>query len=450
MSRFLKTLILASLALLPAGAVAQQQLARYDRAADPHGFTVFMQEGGWCWFQDPRAVIHDRKLFAGGVRGNGSGPALAGVYDLTGRKPLGTVLMQDDFDRDDHNSPVFHVRGDGSLVAFYAKHHREPRHYYRVSEPGDPLRWGAEMILEHTYPEAGKVTYMNLLPLSAEGRLYNFFRGIAFNPCFVTSADDGRTWGEPTHFIKNEVKGFQRPYTRYAGNGIDTIHVAFTDAHPQNFGNSIYHAIFRGGKFYRSGGRLIKDFRMDGPLLPSEADLVFQGGGGSGRGKRLSAEKSAWVSSIALDAQERPHIAYSFYLANSDLRFRLASWDGSKWIDREIARAGKALYETQSSYTGLVSLDPGDPSIVAISTDADPSTGKDTGGRHEIYRAEVGTGDDIGTIRWKPVTAHSPVRNIRPLFVRDGKTRVLAWLRGDFQTFTDYQLDVVGLIEQAP
>lgn len=68
---------------------------------------------------------------------------------------------------------------------------------------------------------------------------------------------------------------------------------------------------------------------------------------------------------------------------------------------------------------------------------------------HEIYRAWIGPGDDIETIRWEAITKNSPVRNLRPVIVRGDKVRVLAWLRGDFQSYTNYQLDVVGVVEQS-
>lgn len=47
------------------------------------------------------------------------------------------------------------------------------------------------------------------------------------------------------------------------------------------------------------------------------------------------------------------------------------------------------------------------------------------------------------------MTRNSPVRNLRPVIVRHGDTRVIAWLRGDFVSYHDYQLDVVGLVKRA-
>lgn len=421
--------------------------ASYNRSADPHGFTVFMTEGGWCWFQDPRAIIHDDKLFIGSVQGNSSGAALVGVYDLDRSKPLGTAIVHDDFDRDDHNSPVFHARPDGNVLAVYARHGRERVHYYRISDLRNPLEWSEEMTYRHEHHGAGNVTYMNLYAMSQEGKLYNFYRGIEFNPSFITSTDNGKTWGTPRHFIESELPGRHRPYARYAGNGIDTIHVSFTDGHPDRYGNHIYYAAFRDGNFHRADGRRIKSLKQDGPLKPSEAERIFTGSGKWAPPGRASAERSAWTSSIAIDRDGHPHVAYSLHLSNSDHRYRIASFNGTKWVDREVARAGHCLYDTQTSYTGLIALDQIDPTVVVISTNVEPTSGKDDGGKHEIYRAKVDLDDDIRTIAWKAVTTSSPVRNLRPVIVRDDKRRVVLWNRGEFISYTNYQLDTVGFVE---
>ena len=412
-------------------------------------FTTFMKDGGWCWYQDPRAIVHDGKLFIGSVQGKGTGPALVGVYDLQENKPLGTVLMQDNFNRDDHNSPVFHVRPDGSVLSVYAKHNRAPFHYSRISDPADPLKWSDEFKHKRRSPNPkDKVTYMNLCEMKDEGLLYNFYRGINFNPTFVTSADHGKTWSDPVHFFQNEVGGRHRPYARYAGNGRDTVYVSITDAHPRNYGNSLYYFEFRDGKYFKADGTFIKAL-ADGPLLPSEAERIYTGSMTTSKPKGYeSVPNSAWTSSVAVDTDGHPHIGYTLYLNNTDHRYRIASWDGTKWIDREVAYAGQCLYTKESSYTGLVSLDPVDPDVVFISSDVDPTTGKDLGGLHEIYRAQVGPADDISTIKWDAVTKGSNVRNIRPVILRGDEHRIVLWNRGEFNTYVDYDLDTVGFVEE--
>jgi beta-galactosidase len=410
--------------------------------------TLFMKDGGWCWYQDPRAILHDGKLFIGSVKGNGDGEALIGVYDLKSKTALGNVVANPKFDRDDHNSPVFFARTDGSVLAMYARHSRDHLHRFRISDPNDPMKWSEEMVFNHDDPKAGKVTYMNLLEMTAEGKLYNFYRGIRWNPSFITSTDQGKTWGEPTHFISSELNGTHRPYVRYAGNGKDRVYVSFTDGHPRDFGNSIYYAEFSNGKFCKADGTLLKDLKKDGPLRPSEAERVYRGS--ETREKPEGCESvpfSAWTSSISIDAKGNPHIGYTLYLSNTDHRYRIASWDGNRWFDREVAYAGKCLYERESSYTGLITLDPVDPSVVFISTDVDPSTGKESGGLHEIYRANIGLNHDVASIKWTAVTENSKVRNIRPVVLRDGDSRVVLWNCGRFTTYTDYDLDTVGFVE---
>ena len=187
-------LVLSGIALIAGtmsyAAPAKKVPANYDRTADQHGFTTFMKESGWCWFEDPRVIVKDGKLIIGAVQGNRTGPAHIGVYDLDEKKPLTTILMQDNFDCDDHNSPVFYARPDGRILSVYARHHKEQKFYYRLSEPNNPLKWSDEKVYETS---GRRVTYANLYKLKNEGKLYNFFRSIEFNPTFVTSTDGGET-----------------------------------------------------------------------------------------------------------------------------------------------------------------------------------------------------------------------------------------------------------------
>jgi len=407
---------------------------------------VFMYNSGWCWFQDPRAIIQDNKLLIGGVAGHGDGEAAAGVYDLNDKTILGRATLHDQFDHDDHNSPVFYARPDGSLLTAYARHGTENKHYYRISEPQDYLAWGEE----YTVWQEDPVTYMNLYKLDEEDTLYNFYRGIQWNPSFSASTDEGETWSKAEHFIQSEIEGRHRPYARYASNGEDAIGISFTDAHPRDYGTSIYYAEFRQGNFYKADGSLIKNLERDGPLKPSEAEEVFQGGGGGFRGMDLSAEKSAWTSSIAFDQKGFPHIAYTLYLSNNDQRYRIASWNGTEWTDREVAFAGTRLYEREASYTGLIALDPEDPGHVVISTDVNPSTGEALGGKHQIFRARITPSDGRANIDWERLTQDDARHNIRPMIVSDQDRKAILWSRGRYRSYVDYYLDTVGIVYGKP
>ena len=88
---------------------------------------------------------------------------------------------------------------------------------------------------------------------------------------------------------------------------------------------------------------------------------------------------------IELDADCEPVILFSVQRDGRDLpprqggmdiRYHYALRDGKKWHENEIAYAGTRLYPFEDDYSGLGAIDPGNPDIVYISTDADPETGE--------------------------------------------------------------------------
>ncbi|MDF7825935.1 glycoside hydrolase family 88 protein [Pontiellaceae bacterium B12227] len=435
-------------AFLAAGAEVYKMVGGEESAG--LSYQTFMTDTGWCWYEDPRAIINNGKLVIGGISGK-SGDVRVGVYDLEADKPQGVATLHEKFQADDHNSPVFHVRPDGSLLTVYAKHAREPFHYYAISDSVDYLKWGTVKKFHHDYHKKG-VTYMNLYTMEDEGLLYNFFRdGPHFNPAFITSADNGKTWGDYHHLITHDIGGRHRPYARYVQVDENTVGISFTDAHPRQYGNSLYYAEFKGGAFYNVDGTKIKDL-SDGPLRTGDAEKLYKGSEiNEWKGHEHSVSNAAWTCAIASDADRHPHIGYTLYLTHDDHRYRVASWDGLKWNDREIAYGGTCLYDHESSYTGLFCFDPKDPTQVYISTDVDPKTGKSFGGVHEIYTAKIGPTDDISSIDWKPLTFGSEYKNIRPIVVAGDGYKVLMWLGNKPWThFQNYETDAVGMILERP
>jgi hypothetical protein len=97
-----------------------------------------------------------------------------------------------------------------------------------------------------------------------------------------------------------------------------------------------------------------------------------------------------------------------------------------------------------------VALVPGDPTRIFISTDADPATGAPLlsaadGQRHwEVFR---GVTADGRTWRWQPLTRNSTQDNLRPIVPRTGRgDELVLWVRGRYRSYTDYDLEVVGLL----
>ncbi|MBN1418031.1 MAG: BNR-4 repeat-containing protein [Planctomycetes bacterium] len=424
------------------------------RGADPAGvdrvegrLIVFNDNGAWCWFQDERAILSGGKLIIGSVAdASGTfGDARDGnvevtTYDLT-TGATARYVLHPGLGADDHNAPAFLALADGRYLAVYSRHGGDRFVRWRISErPRDSTTWKEEK----TFDAGAGVTYSNLFRLSAErGRIYDFFRGKGFDPNFIVSDDGSATWREGGHLLANpgDARNRVRPYLKYASDGVDEIHFIATEAHPQEAAStSIFHGIVKDGKVCASDGSVIGDPR-DGPIDPARLTKVFSGSSGN----------KAWTSDIHIDAAGRPYIAYSVHKSDGDHRYRYARWDGSGWHDREIARAGRRLYKGQEHYTGTIALHPGDPNTVFISTDADPETGTPLSSRadrrrhYEIFRGA--TKDDGATWTWTPITADSSADNLRPIVPvpEDGDTALL-WMRGTYTSYTDYDLDIVGIV----
>ena len=417
-------------------------------------------DGGWCWFQDERAVISGDLLIAGTVASGYRNPDRRGdidaaIYNLkSGRKQIAVLhhglLARGDI-YDDHNAPAFWQRPDGRIVSVYAMHGPENRFYCRISKSRDAAAWENETVFVPS--ETTRLTYSNLLFLSAEnggkGRLYNFFRGLdgRNKPSYAWSDNLGEAWTTGNVVIDTPAHVKERPYVRYAGNGRDTVHLLYTDGHPRNSVNSIYHVFYRAGKLHRSDGAPIRGL-TEGLKEPSEATRVFPG----------DPNNVAWSSDIELDKAGRPYAVYSVQKdsggmppgkGREDHRYRYARWTGKQWVDYEAAYAGTRLYPLEDDYTGNICLDPQDLHTVYISTDADPMSGKPLvskadGRRHyEIFRGV--TPDGGKSWRWTAITRDSAEDNIRPMVPKSsGRYRVVLWVRGVYTKYTDYKLRLVG------
>jgi putative BNR repeat neuraminidase len=416
---------------------------------------VLDDDGGWCWFESPRALIQGSRLIVGSTASGWSnasrrGDANAIVHDFaTGANNV--IELHNQLELDDHDSPALLARPDGRLVTLFAKHGTENHFYYRLSTANNPLTWAAEQTFTPT--TATQLTYSNLFMLSAESnRVYDFYRGLdaSYKPSYAYSDDLGQTWRSGNIVINVPSTQLHRPYARYASNGTDTIHITYTEAHPRDFNNSIYHVYYRGGMLYRSDGTVVRSLTQ-GLASPDEGTRIFQG----------NADNVAWTVDVALDpANARPHTVYSVQIGSAglptgqggtDMRYRYARWDGAAWRDRPLAYAGTRLYSGEDDYTGLAALDPTDASVVYISTNANPTTGAalmsaGDGRRHyEIFRGDTTNAGD--SWQWTPVTASSTLDNLRPIVVSDGAGRkVLLWLRGTYRSYTDYQQQVLMLI----
>ena len=411
---------------------------------------VLEPDGGWCWFQDPRALVHEGRVVVGSVASGRHDPDRKGDVQVTtweldsGR--CTTVELADRLELDDHDAPALHLRSDGRWLAVYARHGSDRLVRWRLSErPGDAGSWGTEHTLEATGEGRG-VTYSNLhRALWGDGRplLLDFFRGDGWDPNVLVSQDEGQTWERAGRLLG----GPGRPYLRYAGDG-ESVHFIATEQHPRDCDNSVWHGVLRAGRVHASDGTALGSVG-DAPLRPEDLTRVFQGG----------PDAVAWTADLELDAVGRPVALFTIQTDGAGLpsrqggldhRLGYARWDGERWSVHAIAHAGTRLYPGEDDYTGLGALDPDDPGVVYLSTDADPASGQPLvsaadGRRHrELFRGTTLDGGASWT--WIQLTTDSTADNLRPIVpARSGGRTALLWLRGELRTYTDYDLEIVGL-----
>jgi BNR repeat-containing family member len=227
-------------------------------------------DGAWSWFGDPRAVTYagaHTRTYVGWV--DRDGDVMVGSFDHATRE-RGTAVPAPRLNRDDHANPSIQVRPDGRLVVFYSRHVGPAMHYRVSSRPEDVTAWEAPQTVAVNTPGIRGYTYPNRVRLAAEGRRYLFWRGGNYNPTFSVQADGSSVWLPARNLI---FMPGERPYVKYASSGGDTIHVAYTNAHPNEFPDvNVYYARVRAGTIERAGGQQVGT--LTAPIAPADGDLV--------------------------------------------------------------------------------------------------------------------------------------------------------------------------------
>lgn len=444
----------------------------------PDGTTVLANDGVWTWFNNPRALFHNGRLYVGYVKANGSRPALSVYTPATGvASELFTFTMPEN---DDHNNPGLTANAAGGLVAIASKHGTDRRLVGRVSTSTDPstlAQWSSELITNLPVIGPTNTSYNNPFLLTAEaGRIVNFIRYINWNPTIVTSDDGGATWSTPIHFLKTGT-GSVRPYFQYAGNGVNRLDAIYTDGHPRDSNNSVYHLYYESdiagtpgaGSFRYSDGQVMKTGLA---ALPFDLDagergtVIYQySAAASPDPNAWIAGGRAWVWDLVYDADGRPVCGFQVQRDNvtgsgwqhDRIYYYYARWTGTGWQKRFIAQAGRGLYASEDDYGGGLTIDPQDPNVVYLSSNArypfDLSSLDNVplavGEKYELYR---GVTQDGGlTFEWSAVTRNSTEDNIRPYVPRGHSlARSLVWLRGTYSTYTSFATRVLGLFRAQP
>ncbi len=432
----------------------------------PGNATDIAPDGAWTWFNDERSIIHQGSLYTGYVKA-------AGQIGIT-RRNLATgatshmiVSTAASQQQDDHDNPSITALPDGRLMALYSKHISGSQFYQRTSlvqQPSSNADWGPEITI--TTPAAN--TYANTYKLSSEANaIYDFSRCINFNPTLTISTDNGTTWGSSRQLI-GTGGGSTRPYPRYCSNGTDRIDLIYTDGHPRDVDNSVYHMFYRAGGLFKTDGTLIDSLTN----IPLDHDSGKRGnvvypfstaawGAGQGPDDWIPNARG-WTWDVHYGPGENPVCVFQAQVgtdatwSTSRIYYYYARWTGSQWQRKFIAQAGRGIYAAESDYGGGMCLDPIDPRIVYISSNAaSPFSLGDianvplrANNRFEIYRGF--TADGGLTFSWTPVTENSANDNLRPIVPPNhGRRELLLWFNGTYNTYTSFSTRVLGRIGDA-
>ena len=393
--------------------------------ADAQSKTGYLtNDGAWCWFSDPRAIAIDNVIFSGWVKSDGTIESVK--FDMQSQTTTTSELYYR-MEHDDHDNPSFALTGNGHIIAMYTRHSCKDLFINHLANyKTDTVFTRPQFIHLFSTEELKKfpretMTYANPISLKEENnRMYCFGRWTGFKPNMMWSDDNGDTWTNSRVFITNyPFDNNNRPYVKYASDGISKIHIVFTDGHPRvEPTNSVYYAYYENGAFYKANGQQICSME-EIPFEPKDATLVFRSNEKEGR---------AWIADIGQDESENPVILYTKSPEETNHEYWYAHYTNGTWTNNKICNSGKWFPQTPAGktepephYFGGMSLHPDNCNVVYLS--------RQVNGIFEIERWE--TNDDGKSWQTELITSNSIQDNVRPYVPRGLKKdspEVVLWM----------------------
>ncbi len=134
-----------------------------------------------------------------------------------------------------------------------------------------------------------------------------------------------------------------------------------------------------------------------------------------------------------------PVIVYATFPSGGNHAYWYARWTGRRWVSHFLTRAGGSISPTtfEWEYSGGITLDHSDPSVLYLSRQVDGS-----------FQIERWVTTDGGTSwRHRVVVRGGALDNVRPVVPRGshGGPMSLLWLRGDYINYRSYRTEIAYL-----
>jgi hypothetical protein len=351
-------------------------------------------------------------------------------------------------------------------MAFYSRHGTTSSYSYRTSTSNTPTTaadWGAEQ----TYATPAGASYCNPFQLSAEaGKIYHFSRSIGWDPSWTEFDSAGALTSGMRQFISAGTTS-QRPYVKYWSDNTSRIELLYTEGHPDAMATSVFHAVLADGNIRKTTGTLIEPLAA-APLLHDSGErgsvvYPYSTAATTDYSSHLPGGR-AWVwDTVHHPVTDRPVSVFSVQRANvtgssgfkdDRIYYYYTTWSPETgWRKRFIAQAGRPLYSSQRHYAGGICIDPNDPRVIYLSTNAaDPFNVTDIDNvplnpnneRYELYRGI--TLDGGLNFTWTALTSNSPLDTLRPYVPRGRSpfTRQVVFFHGTYTTYTNWNTRVRG------
>src|SRR6185295_8652059 len=208
----------------------------------------------------------------------------------------------------------------------------------------------------------------------------------------------GTNWSAPQLFIKTGT-GNIRPYVKYSSDYISRIEFLYTDGHPRDVANSLYHLYYENGAFYKTDGTFVTNF-ANLPLLHDQGvrgSVIYQYDPTPSTDPNDHIETGrAWCWEVVRPTNANPVCLFTVQRDlvtgtnwfDDRIYYYYARWTGSAWQKRFIAQAGRPLYSAEDDYAGGICADPQNPNVIYISSNAQDPLNLDLAeGANEALRA---------------------------------------------------------------
>ena len=220
----------------------------------------------------------------------------------------------------------------------------------------------------------------------------------------------------------------ERPYVKYDSSGGDTIHVAYTNAHPTSSGREHLLRARTHRKIERVGGEQIGS--LDDPISPAEGNLVYDGAEQAGCTTWRPTRRATRDRVRELPVGGRPPLP-------------LRALDRLAWDVHQITPAGGFREDGGSPYySGGLTLDHEDPSRVYLSRQVGAGAWQVETRTTARRRRELELAGD-----------HSAGKNVRPVspsgMAATGGDMSVIWMNGGYQSYVSYDTAIQALMPAA-